>query len=106
MSVCWCVVAYRHMGTMEIHGPYQVRAVAATASAVIAAREPYEAAYVIEMVPGEEIKWQVPPGNRNTQWDDLNAEIAAEVTPDPTPRHDCVMDDNLGCLACDAEAKP
>jgi hypothetical protein len=46
----WCVVAYRHQGGMEIHGPYVLRGSAATAAVVIEAGEEYEAAYVIPMV--------------------------------------------------------
>jgi len=47
----WCVVVYRFVGGAEVHGPYELRALAATAAVMLERRDEIDAAYVIQMEP-------------------------------------------------------
>lgn len=47
----WCIIAYRYIGGMRIFGPYELRAIAATAAAMVESTDEFEAAYVIALAP-------------------------------------------------------
>lgn len=50
MTGPWCIVAYRTLGGMDVFGPYEIRAVAATKAVVLAARDGYQDAYVLPLL--------------------------------------------------------
>lgn len=50
--MAWCVVVYRfERPQMEIHGPYELRAIAATAAVMLELPDGIETAYVLPLEP-------------------------------------------------------
>lgn len=57
MISAYCVVAYRQTGGIEIYGPYEMHARAATVAVMVASLDAFEAAYAIPLNPPSELPW-------------------------------------------------